>query len=309
MSRNAAFLAGIICTQFLLFEHIRAQENQTPADAVTVELIEAGKGPLRELRFRPQKDSMQTSVMTMGLNQAMTIGGQKLPTQNIPATQITIETSVDKIAENGDVEFGYSYTKIDVVDDPANPSPLAAAMSNSMKSMVGTSGSAVINNRGFVQHSKINIPEGVPAQLKQSMEGMQNAMGQMSMPLPVEPVGVGGKWRVIQNVNANGLQIKQTSVLEITELNEDGFSMNVTVTQAAEPQEVKNSSLLPGTKINLKSLQSTGTGKSTLALSSIFPVRTAVTTNSQTAMSIEAAGQTQEISTDMKMELTLEPLP
>lgn len=307
MSRIAAFLAGVICTQFLPIEHIRAQEQQTSPDAVTVELIEAGTAPLRELRLKPQTGSTQTSVMTMGLNQAMTIGGQKLPAQNIPDTKITIETSVTNIAENGDVEFGYSYTKIDVIDDPANPSPLAAAMSGSMKSMVGTSGSAVINNRGFVQQSNINIPEGVPAQLKQSMEGMQNAMGQMSMPLPVEPVGVGSKWRVVQNINANGLQIKQTSVLEITELNEEGFSMNVTVTQAAEPQEVKNSALLPGTKINLKSLQSTGNGKSTLKLNSIFPVRTSLTTSSQTAMNIEAAGQVQEITTDMKMDLTLEP--
>ena len=309
MSRIAAFFVGTICTQLLHFGDLRAQEKLAPPAAVTVELIEAGKAPLRELRFKPPQGGAQTSVMTMGMNQSMTIGGQKLPAQVIPATKITIKTNIDKVAENGDIEFGYSYTNVDIVDDPANPSPLAAAISSSMKSMVGTNGSAVINNRGFVQETKITIPEGVPAQIKQSMEGMQNAMSQLSMPLPAEPVGVGGKWRVVQNVNANGLHIKQTSVLEIKELNDRGFSMNVTVAQAAEPQEVKNNALLPGTKINLKSLQSTGNGTTSFDLSSIFPLQSSVTTTSQTAMSIEAAGQAQEITTDMKMEMTLEPLP
>jgi Family of unknown function (DUF6263) len=309
MLRFALVLASVICTQILPVVQATAQENQAPPVAVTVELIEAGKAPLRELRFTPQKGSTQTSAMTMGMDQTMTVGAQKLPTQIVPKTKIFIKTTVGNVSANGNIELEFSYTNIEVVDDPANPSPAAEVMRGTLKPMIGMSGSVLITNRGFTQEVKINIPEGVSEQLKQLLEGMKNSMSQMSSPLPAEPVGVGGKWRVVQNVDANGLKIKQTSEHEITELNQDGFSVNVTVIQNAEPQEVKNKAIPPGTKLNLKSLTSTGNGTSTFDSGSIFPVRTTMTTTSQTAMLVEAAGQKQDMTTDVKMDLTLEQLP
>jgi hypothetical protein len=309
MRHITVLMAGIACSPFLFSVLAPAQEKQAPVDASTVELIEAGTAPLRELRFTPKPDATQTAVMTMGMNQAMSINGQKIPSQNIPETKFTIKTSVDNIAKNGEIEFSFFYSEIDIVDDPANPSPLAATMRTSLQPMVGTAGDIVVNNRGLVQRTEIDIPDGVPAQLKQVLDGMKNSMNQLSSPLPVEPVGVGGKWRVVQTINANGLRLKQTSTHEITQLTEHGFSVDVTVTQDANPQEIKNDALPPTTKINLTSLKSTGNAKSTIALDSVFPIRTTMTITSQTAMGIEAAGQNQDMTIDMKMELTLETLP
>ncbi len=309
MRQVAALWAGIIvCTPFLLVALATAQEKEAPPYAVTVELIEAGTAPLRELRLAPKKDATQTAVMTMGMKQAMSIGGQQIPAQNIPATKITIKTSIENVAENGDIAFTYSYTEVDIVDDPANPSPLADIMQSTVKPMVGTTGHIVVTNRGFTQRAELDIPAGVPAQLQQMLEGMKNSMSQMSSPLPAEPVGVGGKWRVVQTMNANGLQLKQTSIHEITQLSEHGFAMDVSVTQNADPQEIKNDALPPGTNIKLKSLKSTGSAKSTIELGSVFPIQTSMKITSQTAMSVEAAGQNQDMTTEMKMDLTLEPL-
>lgn len=73
MRHVTVLMAGIACSPFLFSVLAPAQEKQAPVDASTVELIEAGIAPLRELRFTPKPDATQTAVMTMGMNQAMTI--------------------------------------------------------------------------------------------------------------------------------------------------------------------------------------------------------------------------------------------
>lgn len=147
------------------------------------------------------------------------------------------------------------------------------------------------------------------AELKQVLDGMKMHESVELAHRRWNRSGVGGKWRVVQTINANGLRLKQTSTHEITQLTEHGFSVDVTVTQDANPQEIKNDALPPTTKINLTSLKSTGNAKSTIVLDSVFPIRTTMTITSQTAMGIEAAGQNQDMTIDMKMELTLETLP
>ena len=133
-------------------------------------------------------------------------------------------------------------------------------------------------------------------------------MNRLSCPVPAEPIGLGGKWRVIQDVNANGMQLTQTSVHEITELDSSGFTMSISVTQDAQPQEIKNPALPAGATIKLDSLDTTGTGTGTSSLSttSIFPVKSELQIETKVNMAVSAAGQNQKVTTDLKMEMTLE---
>jgi hypothetical protein len=307
MRRFSSHFAWFVFANLLCIAQVRSQET-TPEAAIVVELLDAGAAPYRELRFAPLQGTKQVAVMTMKMNQSMTIAGQAIPARNVPANKTTIESTVDKIFENGDIGLKFTYTDIVIVDDPANPSPLAAMMKTMMQPLIGTSGNVIVTNRAVTRQVDMLIPEGVSNQLKLMIDGMKSAMNQISSPLPEEAVGLGGKWRVVQNINANGLQIKQTSVHEITELRENGFTMSVTLTQEAEPQEVKNAALPPGAKVALKSLRSKGSGKSTIKLDSMLPSTASVELTSQTAMGVEIGGQTQDLTTDMKMEMTIEPL-
>ena len=110
----------------------------------------------------------------------------------------------------------------------------------------------------------------------------------------------------MQQLNTNGIKLKQTAISEVTSLDSTGFSLKITIEQAADPQDVKNAMLPPGASMKLESLATTGNGKSQFEFSSFFPKASTVNVSSKTAMAISIAGQNQKMATDMKMEMTLE---
>ena len=304
MYRFLLFLLCWLSLELIAPESVRA-ESPEKIGSVSVELLEAGSMPRREIRFIPKKGAKQTSVMTMTMSQSMTIDGKKLPSQNIPPQKITMEIGIDDVSSNGDIEFAFKYTDLDVVDDPNNPSPLAPVLRTTLKPLIGATGSGLVTNRGFTKRGEMKIPDDLAAPLKQSLDGMKDAMNRLSSPVPGEKIGMGAKWRVVQDINANGIQLKQTSIHELTRLDEKGFAMKVTLTQLAEPQEIKNPALPAGTKLSLVSLDTSGQGASTIAMDSIFPTESEITIESRTNMQVETPAGQQKMSTEMKLGMTL----
>jgi hypothetical protein len=304
MIRSALSLVFATCAVVVLLPSANADSPAT--GGVKVELIEPGASPRREIRFKPAKGAKQTAVMTITMNQAMTMNGNKLPSQNIPPQKITMEVSVNDVAANGDISFDFKYTDFEVVDDPAKPSPIAATLRTTLKPMIGTTGSGIVSDRGLTPKGELNIPKDLAPSLKQMLDGMKDAMNRLSCPVPAEPIGLGGKWRVIQDVNANGMQITQTSVHEITELDSSGFAMSISVTQDAEPQEIKNPALPAGAVLKLETLDTTGTGTSSLSTTSIFPVKSDLQIETKVDMAVTVAGQNQKLTTELTMQMTLE---
>ena len=275
--------------------------------AVEIELLEAGQEPRRAIRFTPAAGDKLTVAMTMKMSQGMTINGAAQPPTPLPTQKFTMDMSVNDVKANGDVHYGFAYTDIEVFDDPQNPSPAVAAIQGLVQPMVGTKGSGVITNRGFSKEAEFEIPENLNPMLKSMLEGMKDSINQLSSPVPEEAIGLGAKWRTVQNVTSNGIKLKQTIEHEVTAVDEKGITTEFTLTQEAEPQEVKNASLPPGVSVKLDSIDTKGSGTSQLISDSIFPAVHTTSVASKINMTIAVAGQTQKTTTDMKMEMTLEP--
>jgi hypothetical protein len=273
--------------------------------AVVVELLEKGQAPHRQLRFTPKAGDKQSKVMTTGMSQTISIGGQQNQPIDIPAQVITLDLETKNVNSNGDIDFEYRYVDLKVDSDPANPSPIATQMETMLKPLIGTKGTATITSRGLSKKADFEVPDGLNPMIKTMLEGMKDSLNQLSSPLPEEAVGVGGKWKTVQQLNTNGIKLKQTAISEVTSLDSNGFSLKVNIEQAADPQDVKNAMMPPGVSVKLESLATTGDGKSQFEFSSYFPKTSTVNVNSKTAMAMSIAGQNQKMATDMKMEMTL----
>ena len=59
------------------------------------------------------------------------------------------------------------------------------------------------------------------AMLDQMVDSLTEGAESLSMPFPVEAVGVGARWRVESSSELGGLPFEQTSTIEITELDAD----------------------------------------------------------------------------------------
>ena len=275
--------------------------------AVEVELLDAGREPRQVIRFAPTAGDKVTVAMTMKMSQGMTVNGAKQPETPLPTQKFTMDIKVNDVKADGDVHYGFIYSDIEVFSDPQNPSPAVDAIQGLMQPMVGSKGSGIVTNRGFSKKSEFEIPENLSPMLRSMLDGMKDSINQLSSPVPGEAVGLGAKWRVVQNVNSNGILVKQTIDHEVTAIDEKGATTKFTLTQEAEPQEVKNPGLPPGISVKLDSIDTKGSGTSQLTYDSIFPALHTTDVASEIHMTISAAGQTQKTTTDLKMQMTLEP--
>lgn len=279
-----------------------------PTDPVQVELIDAGSAPLHTIRYTPRVGETQTAVMTISIDMAMSVAGNTMPTQVIPAQKVTFDTTVEEVTADGDIKFNFIYTGAEVVDDPQNPSPMAPMLKEMIQSLVGATGSATVTNRGMTLSADFHIPEGMAPQMKQMLNGMKESMNRISSPVPSEPIGKGAKWKVTQNITANGMNLVQISTHEITGFDTAGFTMEINLTQSAVPQEIKNPGLPAGTTVSLISLETKGNGTSQVETASLIPVQSSLMITTESTMDVETAGQKQQMTTDVKMGMELETL-
>jgi Family of unknown function (DUF6263) len=302
-------LLAVCNAQYLMAQTDSKTQDSKAESTVVVELIEAGKSPRQQLRFAPKAGDKISKIMSTKMKQTITMAGRAAPSPEVPAQNIYIDMEVKGVNSNGDIEFEFRYVDVKLDVDPAKPSPIAGQIETMLKPLIGTKGSGTITNRGLTKQAEFEVPEDLNPMIKTMLDGMKDSLNQLASPLPEEAVGVGGKWKTVQNISANGLKLKQTSINEVTSLESTGFSLKVTIEQQAEPQEIKNAMLPPGASMKLDSLSTTGQGQSQFSLNEIFPKSSKVVVNSKTAMAISIAGQNQNMSTNMEMEMTLEDAP
>ena len=137
---------------------------------------------------------------------------------------------------------------------------------------------------------------------------MSKSLEQLASPLPAEAVGKGAKWRVSSSSDFMGMNVNNIATYELAGWQDGVASLNVSIEQQANPQNITSPQLPPGTTLTLKSLASQGRGAATMRLDRLMPFRSTASVSSNSEMSAKNAGSSEEltITTKMVMEMTLE---
>jgi hypothetical protein len=273
-----------------------------------IELVNAGTEPKQQLRFAPPANTKQTVQMTMKMDMAMSVGGQTQPTMASPPIQMTMEAQVTKVDANGDIHANFSYTDADVVAAANTPPELVNAMRSQLKKLVGFKGSIVVDSQGNTKQANIDVPEGIDPNTRQMTDQMVNSLKQISSPVPVEPVGVGAKWRVPNSITANGMTMNQVATYELVDLKDNVATMQVNIEQQADAQKMNPPGLPAGASVDLKSLKSQGNGKITMALNQIMPTSSNISVRSNMEMEVKDPNNQKPTTMGMnsQMQITLE---
>jgi hypothetical protein len=278
---------------------------EKPAAQPVIKLLEAGAEPRRELRFDVEEGAKHAAEMTMRMTMTQAMGGAAMPPQKMPAMVMTVETTASDVKDSGDIAFDFAYTKAEVLEEPGIMPMMISMMKEVMNSIVGMSGSGVMNNQGLNKSVKLNEQENMDPMLKQQTENIQQSMQQMSAPLPAEPVGVGAKWTVETPINQNGLSIKQIATYTLKKLDGDVAELDVELKQTAEEQDVEAPGMPKGA-VKLTSLLSTGTGTSTVALNRLVPMASSM--KSTTEMNLKMSmgpGEPQPVKQKIDLDMSL----
>ncbi|MEG4270674.1 MULTISPECIES: hypothetical protein [unclassified Microcoleus] len=280
---------------------VRSQPTQ-------IELLNPGSEPRQQMRLKPTLNVKEITLMTMKMGMEMSTRGEPLRGVKIPTSVITIETEATKIDDNGDIHYQFSYTNADIMSDTVDNPTALESMRSTIKKMVGLKGSLIMDSRGFNKGGNFILPPGSDNSFKQMVQQMSQSIDQLSAPLPTEAVGRGAKWRLSSSLNSNGINLNNIATYELMSFQDNVAIVNASLEQQAKPQTL-NSPLFPaGSSVNLNSLASQGRGESTIRLDKLMPVRSAVSVNSNSEMSLKVPGLPDELTMISKftMEMTLD---
>jgi hypothetical protein len=283
------------------------QQPSTPS-APKVEVLNPGAEPRQQLRFKPAVNTKQTSVMKFDVDMEMSISSAAMPKVELPTNVITIDTTVNRIDPNGDIHYEFRYSKIDVIDNGKVPKPVLEAMTAQNKKLVGIGGNFVADNRGYTKSGRFTVPKDLDPTTRQVFDQLSQSINQFSYPLPEAAIGKGAQWRVTSPLTISGITLTQTATYQLVSLQNGVVTIDVSLTQKAQPQKLTQPGLPSGAVMTLKSLNSQGKGKINMRLDQLLPTKSNISmqsTNEINTTNTTAPGEVNIITKSL-MEMIFE---
>lgn len=297
MLRVSWMLAGLVCAC------VTGVARGADGD-VKVTLIDAGQGSKSELRYMVEDDAYQTSKLSSTMVMTQSMSGMQLPAQILPE-MITPMTVTIKERVDGDTRYEIESGEVEIVDDGSADPQMLAMMRQMMKGSGGVVTKGVMDARGLHRDMDVQLPgganPGMEDQLKQSGESAQR----MALPFPEEAIGIGAEWLIEEEVSMNGVKIKQSVTCTLKDRYSDMAVIELKIKQSADPQKINNPQM-PQMTIDLKELAGEGKGEVRVFLKRVLPVKSTMEMQTTMKMSMEMAGQSQEIEQSLAMTVAME---
>ena len=270
-----------------------------------VKLLFAGDEPRTVLRLHPAVGDKQTVVMTMKMNMTMSAAGNAMPAMDMPAMAITMSVAVKKVSSEGEITYGIIFDAADVAAGEDTKSPTGAAMKSALGGISGMAGEGRMSDRAIGKSMEMKSSGDSNPMLAQTMEQMKDSAGNAATPLPEEAVGPGAKWEHRQKIKSQGMTVDQVTTVELVSVDGDKLELKSTVSQTAANQKIENPSM-PGMKMDLVKLVTTGKGKSSVDLGHLLPQSRSVDSDTETSMGMNVGQQKQTMNMKMKMSVKFE---
>lgn len=277
-----------------------------PQKEPVVTLLEPGAEPRQAQRLKITKGAVCDMGMLMSMQMTMSMNGMAMPPQSLPGMRTRAAFTVTDVRPNGDMAYDFEYRDFNAEEAPGVAPEMLDQVRDMLASLKGAHGTGVFTNRSIGKEFALTMPPGVDPMVRQQGEQMSQAMRQMTMPLPEEPVGVGARWRVETELLAGGIRMKMVREATLQKIEGDILTLALDITQSAEPQDVSNPQLPPGATLHVDSMKSTGNGTSVLDLTRLLPAQAEfkVTTDADMTINMGAAGGGGEQKMSQHMEIS-----
>lgn len=307
--RTSAMIAALCAILMLCLVSPATQpvppEGEGNAPAPVVTLLAEGQGELKPLRWQPQVGVPVRAKMTMGMDMALTIDGQAIPRVDLPEFVFTMVATASEPDASGRylVETVYEDIELHGETEPM----IRRAMMDAMAPLKGAKLTFRIDTRGVATDTNAgDLPPEILAMLG-GEQGVRNMTEALSQPMPEEPVGVGARWQVEQEIRApNAPVIKNSVVYELIRREGDTIELSMDGTQSGAPQEFDVG--VPGAKAVLKSAEGTMRGSAYMRLNRLLPNRASNEGSVDFVMEVTENGRTQTLEQTVTVRFEIEHL-
>ncbi len=174
------------------------------------------------------------------------------------------------------------------------PPDLQQTMDAAMVGMDRVTTRMTIDARGDVLEESTDVPSDVAPELAASLRNSAKTASAVGTLLPVEPIGIGGRWVIRQQVQTELVLVDQSFTITLRQLDANGFRLDTAVSQDAPMQRVRAPALPAGTAMWLEKLEGTGSGVNVVGLDGNVH-ESAVRMTSRMRFRVESDGQTQPL--------------
>ena len=278
----------------------------TPTAKSQIQLISQGAEPRQALRIKPTIGTKEAVNMRMKIDLVTTIAGKTSPAFKMPTNVFKLNSVVKNVESNGDINYEFAYSDVDVVGDTNLPSAVVAKMRAEMKKLQGLKGSIIVDNRGQTKKVNFTVPPEIDPSFMQMINQMSSSIEQLSAPVPQEAVGIGAKWQVANGVNVSGMAINQVATYELVDFKDDVATLNVNIGQQAPKAQKLNLPQSPkGITMTVKSYIGNGQGRMVISLNKLMPISSTLTMRANSQMSTIVPSRKEELTLDQQMSMSL----
>lgn len=214
-------------------------EPERPATATRLTLIDPGAEPRRPVSFRLTPNTSVDLELRLDLHLTQrTSDTEASQTLDPPVTRQTVRLTVDRTDQDGSQ---VSFQVIDAGIDPAGTlltDVQILQLTAAVQSVVGLTGGMHVDPRGEVTSVSYHDTAELPPESADALSSLEQGLTSVVPLLPSEPIGRGARWRTVSRSDATGLTLRQTTVYEVTSIEDDRLTYRATITQDAPDQEV-----------------------------------------------------------------------
>lgn len=274
--------------------------------APRVEVQVPGDAPLRPLRLHPAVGDREAMELSVGIRMSMRNGAQDLPSIPVPITKTRVSSTIEEVGPEG-MTVRQAVDSVEAVPVEGTPPAMLEQVRQSVEPLAQYRAVVHMNHRGAVLGGQVELPRDLPPVVHQTMQQMTQNLGQLAVPLPEEPVGVGARWTAIHEVEQNGMKLRQTAHYTMRSLEGEHAVFEAQVQQELLDPNVQAPGML-GTTARVGEFTSSGQGTIELDLAHVSPSSVALTVDLRMTMDMTVLGQPQHVEMDMTMQMDMRRL-
>ncbi len=268
-----------------------------------VKLLSAGAAPRRKLRYHFKKGQVEKFKLTTSTSMTVSLAGRAMPAPAIPSLEMLAQVKVVSVLPDGTARRELAINKVQLTDAAKVPSAVRHSVEDSLSEMAKLKGSDEIDSLGRMHWSKLDTSALDDGQVKQMMQAMASAFGEVSAPFPPQPLGKGARWQVSTHVKQMGVTMKQVATYTLEKLDGDRGTTAIKLEQSAPGSTIQ----LPGVPLDvhpdLLGMKGSGSGQIQFDLGYSLPTGH-ITSQSSVKVRTKVAGQVHDTQMDMSLTET-----
>ncbi len=263
----------------------------------TLKIKDQGQEPRKLLKFNFKEGFTQNGKMIMEMDVQNTMDGNSSPKVYMPSIIMPVNSTVEKINDDGTATIRFEIKEITVEDRPNSNPQLVSSLKQVYSKIRLISCTGEVDTSGAGTKPECEFTGDMEPSLVSSVKQMMESSNSNYF-VPEYPVGIGAIWEITNPaMDSGGMVVSYTSLQELVKLEGDIATIDATLTMSADKQTVK----FPGTEFDsqISSVSGGGSSKIDINFNELLPQGSA-NSNTEVAMTIQMPDSKEtKIVTDM----------